>query len=410
MKLSALISFFFLFALPILGNTIYVPDDQPTINAAIGASTHGDSIIVRPGIYFENIDFGGKNVTVQSLHGHHCTTIDGTQTTSAVRFASGEDAGALLEGFTITNGAGTPSGGGVFCRGASPTLRGNLIVENRAVHGGGIYVENGLPLMVNNLVIGNEADLSGGGIACDIGGDTTLTNCTLSANSAGAEGGGLVCRNSAAPALFNTILWSNSAPLGAEIFTDQADPSLSHCNVAGGWPGTNNIDADPLFVKAEHHDFHLTFQSPCGNGGDPAAPGLPSADFEGDPRNIWGGVDIGADEFFYHLYQIGPMTPGSTSTIRVIGWPHNKRAPVLLALGSAIADPPTPTPWGDLFLTQPFVYLGEIGYLRPTGSLIKPFTVPIQWNAGEEKPFQALVGHSYWSSSPLTNLLVLKVE
>src|SRR5688572_2634397 len=35
--------------------TIWVPDDQPTIQAAINASMDQDTIFVRPGVYSENI-------------------------------------------------------------------------------------------------------------------------------------------------------------------------------------------------------------------------------------------------------------------------------------------------------------------------------------------------------------------
>ena len=37
--------------------TIQVPADQPTIQAAINSATSGDSILVSPGIYLENLDY-----------------------------------------------------------------------------------------------------------------------------------------------------------------------------------------------------------------------------------------------------------------------------------------------------------------------------------------------------------------
>ena len=39
---------------------INVPADHTTIQAAINASATGDTVLVQPGTYFEDIDFGGS--------------------------------------------------------------------------------------------------------------------------------------------------------------------------------------------------------------------------------------------------------------------------------------------------------------------------------------------------------------
>lgn len=93
-----------------LAATIYVPDDFGTIQGAIDHASSNATIIVRPGTYVENIDFLGKAVAVRSERGPGFTSIDGNQLESAVTFSSGEGAGSILEGFTITNGKGRESG------------------------------------------------------------------------------------------------------------------------------------------------------------------------------------------------------------------------------------------------------------------------------------------------------------
>ena len=85
--------------------TIYVPDDYSTIQEAIDASSNGETIIVRPGTYVENIDFKGKAISVRSEQGAAVTTIDGSQAESVVMFRSREGPDSILAGFTLANHA-----------------------------------------------------------------------------------------------------------------------------------------------------------------------------------------------------------------------------------------------------------------------------------------------------------------
>jgi nitrous oxidase accessory protein NosD len=96
-------------SLPVLAYsaTIYVPDDYPAIQQAIDSSANGDTVIVKPGTYVENIDFKGKAITLQSEKGADVTTIDGNKTGSVVTCKSGEGPDTVLDGFTITNGSGS---------------------------------------------------------------------------------------------------------------------------------------------------------------------------------------------------------------------------------------------------------------------------------------------------------------
>ena len=79
-----------------------MPDNYPAIQAAINAAATDDVIYVRPGTYFENINFSGKSVSVISEQGSAVTTIDGGQHDSVVTFTGGEH--GTLAGFTIRNG------------------------------------------------------------------------------------------------------------------------------------------------------------------------------------------------------------------------------------------------------------------------------------------------------------------
>jgi predicted outer membrane repeat protein len=150
---------------------IYVPDDYPTIQGAIDAAVNGDTVIVRPGRYVENIDFMGKAIIVQSEQGAANTVIDGNQVGRVVRFGSRENDNSVLDGFTIRNGYES-YGGGISCSSSSPTVINNIIMDNSAVYGGGgIYSEGSSltpasPTIANNVISGNTAQYAGG-IHCD---------------------------------------------------------------------------------------------------------------------------------------------------------------------------------------------------------------------------------------------------
>jgi len=55
-------------------NVLSVPDDHPTIQAAVNAASAGDTIIVKDGIYYENVDVT-KSLTIRSTSGNPTNTI-----------------------------------------------------------------------------------------------------------------------------------------------------------------------------------------------------------------------------------------------------------------------------------------------------------------------------------------------
>jgi hypothetical protein len=142
--------------------TIHVPADYPTIQAAINASI-GDSIIVAPGTYVENLKTNSTPILLVSEAGPAATIIDGSNPShpdsGSVIFARGS---LQLYGFTIT-------GGGLHLL-APSTIRGNWITENHVPApsgiGGGIGVFNSVGTMriLHNRIYSNSAQYSGGAI------------------------------------------------------------------------------------------------------------------------------------------------------------------------------------------------------------------------------------------------------
>ncbi|HET9399348.1 MAG TPA: choice-of-anchor D domain-containing protein [Candidatus Acidoferrales bacterium] len=204
--------------------TIHVPGDQPTIQAAINAANSGDTVLVAPGSYVENINFSGKAIAVTSSGGPAVTTIDGGAQGSVVTFSANEGTNSVLSGFTIRNGMRDGgSGGGISITGASPTITGNIITANHAAVGAGIYVNGGSPLIQNNTISGN--DQSGAGSGGDGGGGILvsgsssspaapqITGNIITNNSLenGGNGGGISVEFFSSPQIRNNLIQGNTA-------------------------------------------------------------------------------------------------------------------------------------------------------------------------------------------------------
>ncbi len=168
-----------------------------SIQAAISQASDGDTVLVHPGDYVQNINFMGKNITVISTDGPEFTTINGDQNGSVVIFENAESSAALLSGFSIKNGNGGSSrGGGVTCKDSSnPRLENLIITDNRATQGAGCYFNSSSPSLTNVLISENEASFSGGGIYCFSSPDLKLQDVIISGNTA-RTGGGIDCPES----------------------------------------------------------------------------------------------------------------------------------------------------------------------------------------------------------------------
>jgi hypothetical protein len=171
--------------------TWVVPTDYAAIQDAIDASYDGDTVCVEPGSYLENIDFVGKEIAVVGLQGRASTEINGGAAASVVTFEAGEEAGAILRGFTLTNGFGF-NGGGIHVSGSSPTLQDLRIRDCFASNkGGGISLQNSSSALARIDLESNESSLDGGGLWLDSSTNVEITSIWLEGNHAGEAGGGM---------------------------------------------------------------------------------------------------------------------------------------------------------------------------------------------------------------------------
>lgn len=186
---------------------INVPADYSTVQGGINASLDGDTVLVAPGRYHENINFMGREILLTSNFIFdpdssylYQTILDGDSLDTVVMFNSDEDSLSVLAYITITNGFGTGaygSGGGVTCWLASPIIMGCNIEYNYVVdgYGGGIYSMNASPiiqycLIHHNLAIDDSVQYSsGGGIWVREGAPAIFRNKIYN-NHASKRGGG----------------------------------------------------------------------------------------------------------------------------------------------------------------------------------------------------------------------------
>ncbi len=201
-------------------NAIGVPQDHSTIQAAINASTTGDTIIVSPGIYQENVNFLNKNLKVRSLDplNPNCvatTIIDGNQTGSCVEILDGQDDTTAIAGFYMKNGHGI-FGGGVHVNSAQgPATLYNYIINCKADrYGGGIdYRSNASGLIQYNTIINNYASDAGGGIHLGPGSYADVYNNEIYNNTTPGEGGGgIYTYSKTSITIIDNIIVGNLAP------------------------------------------------------------------------------------------------------------------------------------------------------------------------------------------------------
>ena len=213
-------------ALPAHADTINVPGDQPTIQAGINAAANGDTILVAPGKYYENISFGGFGGV------YHLASSDGPAETSIVASPfstesvvtlaapSGGHSGSSIDGFTILDGSVSSFGGGLhISQGQLGIEVSNCIFQyNSAFDGGGAYVDSdSTASFIDCVFIGNTATNDGGGLCIDASGGSTVDRCRFESNSATNGGGALIgngamlANDEAFPLATNCVFYNNTA-------------------------------------------------------------------------------------------------------------------------------------------------------------------------------------------------------
>jgi len=236
---------------------VTVPDKYATIQEAIDAAEDGDEIIVDIGVYRENIDFRGKNITLRSTDPDDpevvdSTIIDGRNAGAVVSFRSGESEEAVLSGFTITRGGGllisggssplitknviednsAEVGAGIAIFDSSPTIQENTISGNSGFWGGGLHVEESSPLIEGNIIQRNNSEY-GSGIVIYSNSSPIMINNIISENTADQLGGGVAIAGNSTPTLEGNTIADNSAERGGGLYIEDSEPVVENNTISG---------------------------------------------------------------------------------------------------------------------------------------------------------------------------------
>jgi hypothetical protein len=199
---------------------------------------------------------GGVRIVSSSPTLLNCVIHDNSSGQGGGVFVQGSASNVIIRNCIVTGNTADDffeAGGGLFVRdGASVSVQASIIQSNFTVYanalGGGIFVCGGAVSVTNTVIYQNGGSLYGNGsgaVAVDTGG---LSNCSSNA----------------------TIDVEDSILFGDVPFElSGSGITVSYSDIQGGYAGTGNIAANPIFADTSFH--LLDGASPAVDAGDPVA-------------------------------------------------------------------------------------------------------------------------------------------
>lgn len=195
-----------------------VPVDYSTIQSAINAATHGDTVLLyNKQTYTENINFNSKRIVLASRYLTTADTsyisgtiINGNNNGSCIIVTGTTDTTTKIIGLTIKNGNGNP---------------------NDNYNGGGIYLYDADIVIENCIITQNENNGSGGGIYSGDFSNLYIRNSQIKENVKSNSGSGMYIIKSTVD-IRNTRIESNAKNYtihGSGIFAHTSTLNLFKC-------------------------------------------------------------------------------------------------------------------------------------------------------------------------------------
>jgi hypothetical protein len=229
-----------------LPKNIEVSGGGNAIRQALNTARNGDTLIVAAGSYDGDINFQGKEIKLVSTNPDDpnvtaYTIINCNNSTRAFTFNGGEDAGTIVDGFTVINGGlfAQPGGAIYVGDGSSPTIV-NVTISDCNVafaSGGAIYVDANCSPTFRNVTITNCITTSGGnggGVYVHINASPTFAKCVISDCSTEGFGGAVYCSGGSSAVFTDCNLVNNYANYsgGGFYYDANAVSTLTRCNIA----------------------------------------------------------------------------------------------------------------------------------------------------------------------------------
>jgi len=261
-----------------------VPDQYATIQQAIDAAQSGDTIQVAAGTYKEAL-YLKSGVTLKGTGGSLTTpddpsddaVIDGYDTVRPI-MCNGVS-GAVVEGFTVANGAALISGGNIACYGFSVTIKNNLITNGRTIgsyggYGGGVTLGGANNRLIGNVISNNWTWAQGGGVYSNA--DNTVINGNIIRGNTADYGGGIWSKGRS-EIISNNLVdgnFSNYATGGGISINGTFIQLINNTivnNRAGQW---QHGYGGGLYVSTDASDIHIINNIVADNSADNSTGGV----------------------------------------------------------------------------------------------------------------------------------------